>query len=164
MLDDFREYIQKLDHTAIAVHRIRDALLLYRDILGGTYYLGGTETGQGFRWAQFIFPGGNKIELLEPTNDNGFLAHFLRKHGEGVHHITFKVHRLEELVVRLKERGLRIVGEYYADPLWKEAFIPPGQAHGTIIQLAESPMPDSEAIKLWRPELDELLLNSSAAY
>lgn len=157
MFDEFRDYILKLDHTAIAVHQVRAALSLYRDILGGTYYLGGNETDQGFRWVQLIYPGSNKIELLEPTHNDGFVANFLRKYGEGVHHITFKVQRLEELVARLKERGLRIVGENYADPMWKEAFIPPGEAHGTIIQLAESAISDEHAVRMWRPELDELL-------
>jgi hypothetical protein len=52
--------------------------------------------------------------------------------------LTFKVVRLEELVQKLKTAGYRIVGENYSNAEWKEAFISPTRAHGTIVQLAES--------------------------
>ena len=49
---------------------------------------------------------------------------------------------LEELVEKLKKRGYRIVGENYERSYWKEAFISPRNAHGTVIQLAESDRPE----------------------
>ena len=75
---------------------------------------------------------------LEPLNNDGFVARFLRDRGEGVHHLTFKVVRIEEMVGKLKTAGYRIVGENYGNTAWKEAFISPTRAHGTIVQLAES--------------------------
>lgn len=150
MLDsDLQDYIIKLDHTAIAVRRIREALPLYRDLLGGTLYTALDQPMQGFRWVQLKYPGGNKIELLESLSDDGFVAKFLAKYGEGMHHMTFKVRRIEELVARLKERGYRVVDENYADPIWKEAFISPRSAHGTIVQVAESILDDAGERREW---------------
>jgi hypothetical protein len=41
---------------------------------------------------------------------------------------------------------------------WKEAFLRPSKAHGTLIQVAWSSQPDDEAAKRMRPpEIDELL-------
>ena len=56
----------KFDHVAVAVHSIKDALPLYRDALGGEYLMGGEPDGT-WRWVQFRFPGGRKVELIEPN-------------------------------------------------------------------------------------------------
>ena len=49
----------RFDHVAMAVPRIVDALPLYRDLLGGTFYTGGDNPRLGFtrsparvRWRQ----------------------------------------------------------------------------------------------------------------
>ncbi|MFN8483883.1 MAG: VOC family protein [Anaerolineae bacterium] len=153
---DLSEYIVKLDHTAIAVHRIKDALALYRDALGGEPHSMGDNDAQGFRWFQLIYPGGSKIELLEPLSPDGFLAKFLARYGEGVHHMTFKVNRIEELAPILRERGFRVVDENYSDPGWKEAFISPRSAHGTIVQIAESNLSDADERRLWQADVERL--------
>jgi methylmalonyl-CoA/ethylmalonyl-CoA epimerase len=137
-LAEFREHILKLDHTALAVHSIREASKLYGDVLGGQFLFGHDQRKEGFRFEQYRYPNGAKIELLEPLNDDGFVAKFLRERGEGVHHLTFRVVRIEALVQKLKAAGYRIVGENYSNSSWKEAFISPTRAHGTIVQLAES--------------------------
>ena len=63
---------------------------------------------------------------------------FLRERGPGVHHLTFKVKNIEQLAAQLKALGYRVVGENYHNPHWKEAFISPLSANGTVVQLAES--------------------------
>ena len=65
---------------AVAVHAIKPALKLYRDGLGGEYLMGGDVAGT-WRWVQLRFPGGGKVELLEPLGE-GFLSRFLEKHGQ----------------------------------------------------------------------------------
>lgn len=157
MMDDFRDYVEKLDHVGIAVHSIADALTVYRDLLGGEYLMGGDLPQQGYRWLQLVYAGGGKIELLQPLSDEGFLTEFLSRRGEGVHHLTFKVRHIEELVERLKAAGWRVVSESFGDPTWKEAFISPRQAHGTVIQLAESSLSEEQELAHWRPPLEELL-------
>lgn len=146
---DLHDYVIKLDHTAIATRSVRDALRLYRDLLGGELHSAGDNPAQGFRWVQIVYPGGNKIELLEPLSDDGFLTRFLDRYGEGVHHMTFKVRRIEDFVHLLKQRGFRVVDENYTDPQWKEAFISPRSAHGTIVQVAESTLDDATEREMW---------------
>ena len=145
-----------LDHVAVAVHSIKAAVPLYRDALGGQYLMGGEEGGS-WRWIQFRFPGGGKVELLEPLGE-GFLSRFLEKRGEGLHHITFKTDDIEAAIEHVRSQGYELVDVRLDDPHWKEAFLRPSKAHGTLIQLGWSAEPDDVARRRLRPSnLDEIL-------
>ncbi len=137
-----------LDHVALA---IRDAVPA-RDVLisdlGGTLVSGGDAAG--FRAMQIRMgdlTSGMTIELLEPWNleRSDFLTRFLDRHGEGPHHLTFKVPDLAGELKRLEALGLHPVGVDLSDPVWREAFLHPRDSHGTVVQIAES--------EVWRFEL-----------
>jgi methylmalonyl-CoA/ethylmalonyl-CoA epimerase len=145
----------ELDHVAVAVHSIKDALRLYRDALGGEYLMGNNSTGGDWRWVQFKYPNGAKVELLEPLGE-GFLSRFLEKHGEGLHHMTFKTDDLEAAIQHVKRLGYELVDIDLDNKYWKEAFLRPSGAHGTLIQLAWSSRPDYEVAE-HMPRLEELL-------
>jgi methylmalonyl-CoA/ethylmalonyl-CoA epimerase len=145
-----------LDHVAVALRSIKSALPLYRDALGGEYLMGGDVEGT-WRWVQFRYPNGGKIELLEPLGD-GFLSRFLERHGEGLHHITFKTDDIREAIAEVERRGYELVDVNLDNPRWQEAFLRPSKAHGTLIQIAQSALPDEEAKEhLHPPNLEELL-------
>jgi methylmalonyl-CoA/ethylmalonyl-CoA epimerase len=129
-----------LDHVAVAVRSLRNALALYRDALGGEFLMGG-DAGVSWRWAQFRYPGGGKIEILEPLGE-GFLSKFLDRHGEGLHHVTFKTDDLEAAIAQVEAQGYELVDIDLESEHWKEAFLRPSKAHGTLIQLAQSKYPD----------------------
>ena len=135
----------EFDHTALCVPRIDDALPLWRDLLGGTYVMAAELPDKGFRFAQYAYPNGGKIEILEPLGEHSFLHKFLQARGPGIHHLTFKVKEIEAHVAQLKAKGYAIVGENYCDPTWKEAFIAPASANGTVVQLAEAAVGDGVA-------------------
>ena len=58
----------EFDHVAVALRSIKPALKLYRDGLGGEYLMGGDVDGT-WRWLQLRYPGGGKVELLEPLGE-----------------------------------------------------------------------------------------------
>ena len=145
----------ELDHVAVAVHSIKDALKLYRDALGGQYLMGGDS--DTWRWVQVKFANGGKVELLEPLGE-GFLSRFLEKRGEGLHHITFKTDDIRAAIEELERAGYELVDVNIENPDWREAFLRPSRAHGTLIQVAQSRLPDEEASKHLHPSnLAELL-------
>ena len=145
----------QLDHVAVAVRSIKSALPLYRDALGGEYLMGGDAAGT-WRWIQLRFPGG-KVELLEPLGE-GFLTRFLERYGEGLHHITFKTDDIREAINELERRGYELVDINVDSPDWKEAFLRPSMAHGTLIQIAQSALPDEQAKEHLHPSnIAELL-------
>jgi methylmalonyl-CoA epimerase len=138
-----------LDHVAVALRSIKPALALYRDALGGEYLMGG-DAGGTWRWIQLRFPGGGKVELLEPLGE-GFLSRFLDRYGEGLHHITFKTDDIRAAIDELEGQGYELVDVDLDDPNWKEAFLRPSKAHGTLIQIAQSALSDEEASKRLHP-------------
>ncbi|MEP6626025.1 MAG: hypothetical protein ABJC79_16375, partial [Acidimicrobiia bacterium] len=83
---------------------------------------------------------GMTVELLvvwEPEV-NDFLARFVDRHGVGVHHMTFKVSDLRATLDRCAAFGVHPVGVSLDNPQWREAFIQPREAHGTVVQLAQT--------------------------
>jgi methylmalonyl-CoA/ethylmalonyl-CoA epimerase len=127
-----------LDHVAVAVPRAAEAGSFLAARLGARPE--GSGPGFGFRWWQWGMRDGARLELLEPEGPaDGFLHRFLaQRGGPAVHHVTFKVPRLDEAVARARELGFDVVGESDVDPSWKEAFLHPKSAQGVVVQLAES--------------------------
>jgi methylmalonyl-CoA/ethylmalonyl-CoA epimerase len=146
----------ELDHVAVAVNSIRAALPLFRDALGGEFLMGGDQDGT-WRWVQLRYANGHKVELLEPLGE-GFLSRFLERRGEGLHHVTFKTDDIRAAISRVEALGYELVDVSLDDPTWQEAFLRPSKAHGTLIQLAQSSVPEEVVAERLRPSnLDELL-------
>ena len=144
------------DHVAVAVHSIKAALPLFRDALGGEYLMGADQDGT-WRWVQFRYANGGKVELLEPLGE-GFLSRFLERHGEGLHHVTFKTDDIRAAIEHVQSLGYEVVDVSLSEPSWQEAFLRPSKAHGTLVQIAQSAHSDDAAAEHLRPgNLEELL-------
>lgn len=128
------------------------ASAFWSEMMQGDYRQGDADWSGGFAFAQFAFAGGGRVELLAPGNDpDGFVVKFLRRHGEGVHHLTFVVDDLRAEVERLRGAGQRVFGENYSNPHWMEAFISPGLEGGRVlIQLAQSDQTPEDQDEDWR--------------
>jgi catechol 2,3-dioxygenase-like lactoylglutathione lyase family enzyme len=130
-----------LDHVALATRDVSDALGVLVGELGGVVLFGGESVG--FRPMTMRLGNadeGMNLELLEPWNadKNDFLERFVARHGAGPHHLTFKVDDLMETLERVRNAGYRPVNVDLSDPEWKEAFLHPREAHGTVVQVAEA--------------------------
>ena len=84
---------------------------------------------------------GYRIELIEPApgHEAGFVSRFLDKRGEGFHHLSIDVDRLDPLVAQLEADGVRIVDKADIGGGWKTAFISPRSAHGVLVQFWQDP-------------------------
>lgn len=126
-----------LDHVAIGVPDIDAVPAFVEGQLGAERFASGP--GGGYRFWQWTFAGGGKLEILQPDGPTGgFLHRFLEARGPGVHHVTFKVPDLGAAAERAGDLGYDIVGYDDSVPGWKEAFLHPKQAHGVVVQLAQS--------------------------
>ena len=141
-----------LHHVALASH---DAGALVDPLvarLAGTVLMGGENIG--FRSYQVRLgdaADGMILEVLEPWGAErfDFLARFLDRHGEGPHHLTFKVKDLEATLERVRAAGYTPVGVSLENPRWKEAFLQPREAHGTVVQLAQAESPFADFAEEW---------------
>jgi catechol 2,3-dioxygenase-like lactoylglutathione lyase family enzyme len=127
----------ELDHVAIATNDVTEVLSTLVGTLGTPVIFGGVNIG--FRAMQ-VAGGDLRIELLEPYNleQSDFLQRFLDANGEGPHHLTFKTDDIEREIERVREAGYNPVGINISMPFWKEMFIHPKEAGGTVIQIAQS--------------------------
>ncbi len=130
-----------LDHVALAAADTAPGLRFLTGVLGGTVLSGGQAFG--FRPMQVLvgdITGGMKVELLEPwdTERNDFLERFVARAVAGPHHLTFKVTDLDVALDAARAPGFTPVGIERSDPRWQEAFIHPREAHGTVVQIAQT--------------------------
>lgn len=129
-----------LDHVALASRDSQSVMRLLVQDLGATVMQGAIQAG--FRPVQ-LWVGdtehGMTVELLEPyqVERHDFLERFLRDRGPGPHHLTFKVDDLEAEIDRVRAAGLHPTGISLDSDRWKECFLHPAEAHGTVVQLAQ---------------------------
>lgn len=141
----------RFDHIAIGVPRIADVPPFLEGTLGGVARYG-RSSGGVFIWTVWRFEGGGRLEILEPFGKNGFLHRFLTQRGPAIHHVTFKVPSLEEVLKRARTHGYTPVGRDDSDPSWKEAFLHPKESLGIVVQFAEShPRPPGARPDPWQP-------------
>ena len=132
--------IKRVDHIAIVVDSIDEARAFYEDALGLTIEHTEQIDEQEVKVA-FLPIGETEIELLEPTNDSSGVAKFLSKRGGGIHHIALEVDSVQEMIDRLKMKGIALLNEEPAVGAGGNlvAFIHPRSAYGVLIEFYQKP-------------------------
>jgi len=130
--------MKKVDHIGIAVKSIDVSLDYYIHTLGLTLLAVEEVPSQNVRVA-FIDAGNIKIELLEPLGEDGPIAKFIDKRGEGVHHIAFGVLDIRSRMVELREKGVQLLQE---EPKLgaggaEVAFLHPKSSFGVLYELCD---------------------------
>jgi methylmalonyl-CoA/ethylmalonyl-CoA epimerase len=130
--------ITKINHVAIAVPDIDQALSFWRDALGLDLNRIEDVPSQGSTVA-FIPVGEGEIELVKPNTEGPGVAKFLNEKGPGLHHVCLEVDDLEEMLAGLKKRGVRLINETPVIlPGRKMAFIHPKAAGGVLVELYQT--------------------------
>lgn len=130
----------RLNHVAIAVKDLQEALGFYRDILGMP--IGGIERVEDQAVdVAFVGEEPGRIELISPFKPDTGVARFLEKKGEGLHHIAVQVHDIDAAVAQLKAKGVPLIDQ---EPRLgahgtRVAFVHPKGARGVLLELVEVP-------------------------
>lgn len=130
--------VLKVDHIGVAVKSIEETKKLYHDLLGLKH--AGNETVEEQKVTTAFFPvGDTEVELLESTSEDGPIAKYLEKRGEGVQHVAFRVENIEEALAELKEKGIRLIDEKPRRGAGgaKIAFLHPKSTYGVLVELCE---------------------------
>ncbi|TGE38801.1 methylmalonyl-CoA epimerase [Desulfosporosinus fructosivorans] len=130
--------VLKLDHIGIAVKDMEAAKKFYTEVLGMKAQ-GEEVVEQQKVKVCFIPSGDSEIELLESTSPEGPIAKFIEKNGEGIQHIAFKVDNIENALVDLKAKGIRLIDEVprYGAGGASIAFIHPKATGGILLELSQ---------------------------
>lgn len=132
------QVIKGLDHIGIAVKNLDEALEIYEGILGLEVENVCTFEEQKVKIA-FLLAGETRIELLEPLNNEGPVARFIEKRGEGMHHLAFSVADIEAALKTIKEKGIALVDETprIGAEGFKIAFLHPRSTKNVLVELCE---------------------------
>ena len=130
--------IKGLDHIGIAVKNLDEALEIYEGILGLEVENVCAFQEQKVKIA-FLMAGETRIELLEPLNNEGPVARFIEKRGEGVHHLAFSVADIEATLKNIKQKGIALVDETprIGAEGFKIAFLHPRSTKNVLVELCE---------------------------
>ena len=127
----------KLDHIGIVVRDLEATAAAIERIVG--LKMSEVENYQDILQIGFLPIGDVDVELLEPTSDEGLNAEFLRDHGEGVHHLAFKVDDLDTALAHAVAEGAQIIlGPTEGARGKRIVFLAGDEMGGTIIELLEN--------------------------
>ena len=130
--------ILKIDHLGVAVNSIDEAKNFWVEVMGLS--LEGTETVEAQKVTTAFLPvGDSEVELLESTADDGPIAKYIEKKGQGMQHVAFRVENIEEALAELKEKGIRLIDEKPRMGAGgaKIAFLHPKATSGVLVELCQ---------------------------
>ena len=130
--------MNKIEHIGNAVKSLENSNELFRKLLGVPHYKIEEVPSEGVR-TSFFKSGPNKIELLETKREDGPIAKFIAKKGEGVHHIAFAVDDIIAEIERLKSEGFTVLNEKPKKGADNKlvAFLHPKSSNGVLIELCQ---------------------------
>ena len=130
--------IQRIDHICFAVKDLERTKKIYEDNLGLVPTVEYVAESEYIKVARYYI-GGVAVELMESTSPKGEVAKFVKKRGEGVFLISYKVDDLDKALAELKAKGADLIDQepraLYGN---RYAFIQkPNQLCGVLTELLE---------------------------
>jgi methylmalonyl-CoA epimerase len=128
-----------IDHVGIAVHDLEAAIGWYRDVLGAEVAHRERVDSQGVDEA-LLAVGDGFVQLLTPVNPDSPVARFLDHHGEGIHHVAYRVDDCAAALAEAVAAGASAI-DVTPRPGSRGttvAFLHPSHAFGALVELVEA--------------------------
>jgi len=128
----------EIDHVAIAVRDLDEALEYYRTTFGATSAHRERIESDGVEEA-LIMVADSYIQLVCPTRDSSPVAKFIERRGEGLHHVGYRVADCAAALAAVREAGGQLIDEVPRPGSrgTTVAFVHPKGALGTLIELVQ---------------------------
>ena len=127
----------KIDHICIAVRDLEQAKKVWQPILGKTEpddaYI---DEPEKIKVARYMV-GEVGFELMESTTDDGDVAKFIEKRGEGIMLISLNVDNTREAMAELKEQDYPFIGGARQFRDCEFAFVHPKKVNGVLLELID---------------------------
>ena len=129
----------RVDHVAIAVNNVAEALKNYEKILKIDKVDIEDVPTERVKVAILKLQD-TRIELMEPTADDSPIKKFLTDRGEGIHHIAITADDIENDVERAIANGTRMIGNIRTGSYGsKITFIHPKSMNGVLTEFCQAP-------------------------
>ena len=132
--------ILNVDHIAFATSNIEKSKKIFSDVLGLKYESLENVKSEKVKVLKLLTnKGSTVIELLQPKHDNEVINKFIKKRGNGLHHIALEVDSLENLIIYLNSLDISLI--YQKPKLGSNnkliTFIHPKYSTGMLIELCQ---------------------------
>lgn len=130
--------LEKIDHVGIAVGDLEAAVETYTRLSGrGPAHRSRVES-DGIEAAMFEV-GESRIELLGSTREDSKIANFLRRRGNGIHHVAYGVADVQASLDQYVELGMRLLDTCPRPGAAGRlvAFLHPSAADGVLTELCQ---------------------------
>jgi methylmalonyl-CoA/ethylmalonyl-CoA epimerase len=130
--------LTEIDHVAVAVRDLDAAVSWYERALGARLAHRERIERDGVEEA-LLLVADSFVQLLTPTRDDSPVARFLERHGEGLHHVGYRVSDCAAALEAVRAAGGEPVDEAPRPGSrgTMVAFVHPRSAFGTLIELVE---------------------------
>ncbi|HEX3540303.1 MAG TPA: methylmalonyl-CoA epimerase [Acidimicrobiales bacterium] len=130
--------LTEIDHVAIAVNDLDAAVEWYQTVFGATVAHRERVESDGVEEA-LLKVADSYVQLLTPTSPGSPVARYLARHGEGIHHVGYRVDDVAAVLDRLKGEGARVIDQSPRPGSrgTTVAFVHPKAAFGTLIELVQ---------------------------
>lgn len=130
--------IKKVDHIAIAVKNLDEALSIYEKLFGLKAEKIEDIPDQRVKAALIPIGEGSEIELIQPVDNESGVAKFLEKKGEGIHHIALEVENVDQELKSMVAQGVNLIDREPRSGLaGRIAFLHPKSTRGVLIELCQ---------------------------
>jgi len=135
----------RVDHVAIAVNNVDEAIKNYEKILK-IDKIDIEEVPTERVKVAILRLEDTRIELMEPTADDSPIKKFLTDRGEGIHHIAITADDIDNDVDRAIANGTRMIGNIRSGSYGRKiTFIHPKSMNGVLTEFCQA-APDNEGV------------------
>ena len=128
----------QIDHVAMAVEDLDEAIALYQDGLGMPVEHRETVEQFGVE-AVLLGIGDGHVELLKPVDADSGVGRFLERHGPGMHHVAYQTDDIDSALESVRAAGLELIDEQPRTGIRNSrvAFMDPKSTGGVLMELIE---------------------------
>ena len=126
--------ITSINHIAFAVKNLEDSLHNATEMLGGELMMKFESLEDKYEGACVKF-GTSIMSFITSHDPESFIYKYVEKHGNGIQHIGLEIDNLEQYVLDLEKKGVRVDTSEMSDKRFPEALVGPRTGNGVVLQL-----------------------------
>lgn len=132
------KYAKAVDHIAIAVHDLEDAIKYYSENFGYQLHERRRTEGKTTAMVSAVMKAGPiTIVLLQGTSEESQVSRYVKHYGPGVQHIAIEVDDLPTLAEELKASGVKFDTSVISSPGLRQIFTHRDENSGMMYELIQ---------------------------
>jgi len=130
--------MKNVEHIGIAVKDLSVSVPLFEKLLNTACYKTESVSSEQVDTA-FFKTGETKVELVQSLTNDGVIARFIEKKGEGLHHIAFEVADIKAEMKRLESEGFVLLSSEPKKGADNKlvCFLHPKNTNGVLIEICQ---------------------------